>query len=299
MPDETTKSNTQSRPEINQITTFPLLRVDDNQIGTIKQKSNDRYSFSALRSKDNISRCLDQDGRIDIELTATGLPTLWLGSRRGRGGSTSLFVPLDYASNTDLSGTAESVNAFDFDDDDNFIECTTCYFEYDIDNNRSNGFEAAVEWSIGSNDGTPCPTQAPSSEPSSEPSASTAPSDQPSTNPSDSSAPSDQPSASSAPSNQPSTNPSASSAPSNQPSNSPSESQAPSSMPSNSPSQSQAPSNQPTFCLKKSKTKSPGKGTKSPGKGRGKGMMMTKSPVQTCFETAFPTNSPGKGKRDV
>ena len=96
----------------------------------------------------------------------------------------------------------------------------------------------------------------------------------------------------------PSNSPSESSAPSFLPSDSPSTSSAPSSMPSDSPSTSSAPSDQPTFCLKKSKTKSPGKENKSPGKGHGKGMM-TKSPVQTCFETAFPTKSPGKGKRDI
>ena len=124
-------------------------------------------------------------------------------------------------------------------------ECTVCFFEYDTDNDLSNGFEAAIVWNVGSNDGSACPTPAPSSQPSA--------------------------------SSWPSSEPSASSAPSNQPSNS------------------------PTFCLKKSKTKSPGRKSKSSGKRSG-GMMMTKSPVQTCFETAFPTPATkivGKGKKSL
>ena len=68
--------------------------------------------------------------------------------------------------------------------------------------------------------------------------------------------------------------------PSDSPSMAPSSSNAPSSQPSSNPSTSLAPSNQPTFCLKKSKTKSPGKKSKASGKRSGG---MTKSPVQTCF----------------
>ena len=136
-------------------------------------------------------------------------------------------------------------------------ECTTCFFEYDTNNDPNDGFEAAIVWNVGSNDGSVCPTQAPTTFPSA--------------------------------------NPTQSSEPSAMPSDSPSASSAPSSMPSDSPSTSSAPSEQPTFCLKKSKTK-------SPGKGRGGMMMMTKSPVQTCFETAFPTpatKSAGKGKKSL
>ena len=339
-------------------------------------------------------------------------------------GSINVAADISGAQPASLSGTSTTDTSVSLGDL-GLNECSVCFYEYDTDNNPSNGLEAAIVWNVGSNDGLACPTlapsdspsesqapseskapsfmpsnspsesqapssmpsnspsesqapssmpsdspsesqvpstmpsnspsesqapssmpsdnpsassapsfmpsdnpsaslapssmpsdspsesQAPSSVPSDNPSASSAPSSMPSDSPSESQAPSsmpsDNPSASSAPSFMPSDNPSASSAPSSMPSDSPSESQAPSSIPSDNPSASSAPSSMPTtFCLKERKTKSPGKGTKSPGKGTkspgkggGKGMMMTKSPVQTCFETAFPTNSPGKGKRDI
>ena len=172
-------------------------------------------------------------------------------------------LPINYASGDSLDGCAVSTNTFASLAGAGLLE-GTCFFEYDADNNLNtgvNGKEVGIIWNVNA-DGAACPTHSPSSSPSE------------------------------------------SQAPSNQPSNSPSESLAPSNQPSNSPSESQAPSDQPTFCLKKSKTKSPGKGTKSPGKGtkspgKGHGKGMTKSPVQTCFETAFPTNGPGKGKKDI
>ena len=193
-----------------------------------------------------------------------------------------------------VDGSAVSQDEFASLEAAKFVEGATCTFEYDADNNGD--LDTAIQWIIVRSE-TMMPSE--SSAPSMMPSESSAPSksSSPSMMPSKSSAPSMMPSESSAPSesSSPSMMPSESSSPSMMPSDTPSDT--PSDIPSDTPSE------QPSFCLK-SKTKSPGKGTKSPGKGtkspgKGKG---TKSPVQSCFTSAFPTpevktKSPGKGTK--
>ena len=231
-----------------------------------------------------------------------------------------------------VDGSAVSQDEFASLEAAKFVEGATCTFEYDADNNGD--LDTAIHWIIERSETmTPSESSSPSmmpsessapskssspsmmpsksSAPSMMPSESSAPSESssPSMMPSESSSPSMMPSESSSPSSLPSMMPSESSSPSSLPSMMPSESSSPSMMPSDTPSDtpsdipSDTPSEQPSFCLK-SKTKSPGKGTKSPGKGtkspgKGKG---TKSPVQSCFTSAFPTpevktKSPGKGTK--
>ena len=316
------------RTSLSSMTSFMGLRANGNFI---------QYQIPGERSNADLS-CLNTS--VDTSpVTTNGLPIFITGQtfiqvpRDGSGPASSIegTFTVSGTSINDVGLNECTVCIFEYDtNDDGTFDESDAAIVWNVGSNDGSTCITPVPSNSPSESSapsflpsdSPSTSSAPSSMPSDSPSTSSAPSDQPSTNPSASSAPSDQPSnspsESQAPSDQPSTNPSASSAPSDQPSNSPSESQAPSDQPSNSPSESQAPSdqpsnipstslapsNQPTFCLKTSKTKSPGKGRNSPGKGtkspgKGGGMMMTKSPVQTCFETAFPTNSPGKGKRDI
>ena len=78
-----------------------------------------------------------------------------------------LSVPRGYEENDSLDGNAESVDAFDSALEDLALNpCTTCFYEYDADNDSSTpegttiGYDAAILWNIGSDDETPCPTQA-------------------------------------------------------------------------------------------------------------------------------------------
>ena len=207
-----------------------------DSLGFVQAPSSNIQEFIIPVSRTNSDMtCVSNTGSPINTQTSAGIPSLLANALFE--GASNLFLPLNYGgTGNGLTGTAESTNPVASMDAIGLNECTTCFFEYDVNNDGMiDASDAAIVWNVGSNDGTPCPTQSPSSQPSL--------------------------------SSQPSFEPSVSNQPSVEPSTS-------------------------TLGLKKSKTKSPGKGTKSPGKGRGKGM--TKSPVQTCFQTS----SAGKGKRD-
>ena len=196
-PGESTAANT------------PEFQKRSNEIGFLQEELD--FYFVGFNF---VNDCLDGASFIETPLNDPGVPSLYVTS-------TLFFVDRGYVSGSSVDGTADSVSQATMADI-GLKQGSTCIYEYNADNNvntgtPTNGFDAAIVWNVGHDDGTGCLIQ-PSSQPSETPSVT----------------PSDSPSESQPPSNQPSNSPSESQAPSNQPSNSPSESQSPSIQPSNS-----------------------------------------------------------------
>ena len=155
--------------------------------GTTQGFADDQYLIPVGRTNSD-TRCLSNDNsNVSHQLTSPGITRLAVNANFMS--NAVLFLPADYESGSDLSGSALSLSEFNSLADAGFQEGTSCLFQYDVDNNvatgSASGYDAAIVWNI---------VAAPSSTPSSMPSASSEPSNIPSISSEPSNTPSNAPS---------------------------------------------------------------------------------------------------------